>query len=174
MLIYDATTAKCWVFSFKDGLLSKVGHDLKHRVTNFEISFDPEQRQLEAVLDARSLRVECVLKDGQESTVALSSDDRAEIEKQIIEDVLHADEHPAITFRSTQVIETAEGLHVKGDLTIHGATHPIATTARRIADHYVADVTIHQPTFGIRPFSALLGTLKIKPDVLVRVVVPAR
>jgi hypothetical protein len=36
----------------------------------------------------------------------------------------------------------------------------------------VAEVKIHQPDFGIKPYTAALGALKVKPDVLVRVSVP--
>jgi hypothetical protein len=39
--------------------------------------------------------------------------------------------------------------------------------------HYIAEARIHQPDFGIRPYTALLGTLRVQPDVMVRVVVPA-
>ena len=36
----------------------------------------------------------------------------------------------------------------------------------------VTVVRLHQPDFGIKPYSALLGTLKIKPEVTVRCSVP--
>src|ERR1700754_215374 len=118
MANYDATTAQVWVFSYKEGLLSKVAHDLKHRVTSFSIKVDP-RGQIEADIDASSLRVECVMKDGRESTTELTGDDKAEIEGQVIKDVLHADVHPRIRFRSTQVLETPEGLQIRGDIVIN-------------------------------------------------------
>jgi len=31
---------------------------------------------------------------------------------------------------------------------------------------------LHQPDFGIRPYSAMLGTLRVDADVVVRVVIP--
>jgi len=36
----------------------------------------------------------------------------------------------------------------------------------------VAEVPIHQPDFGIKPYSAMLGALKVKPDLVVRCSVP--
>jgi hypothetical protein len=36
----------------------------------------------------------------------------------------------------------------------------------------VAEIKLHQPDFGIKPFTAALGALKVKPDVVVRVSVP--
>ena len=173
MATYDATTAECWVYSYKEGLLSKIAHDLKHRDTRFTIKVDPQNNEIEAEVDARSLRVDCVMKEGKESTSELTGDDKAEIEDQIVMDVLHADVHPLIRFRSTEVVESPEGLEIQGTLVLNDRTQPIGTVARRVNGHYVAELTIHQPAFGIKPYSAMLGALKIKPDVVVRVLVPA-
>lgn len=174
MVTYDANTAKCWVYSFKEGLLSPIAHDLKHRVTRFTLRIDPEQGAVEAEIDAQSLRVECVMKNGRESDGdELTGDDMEEIEGQVVKDVLHADQHPLIRFRSTAVRRDAEGLRIEGDMVLNARTRPVVGTVRRIGDEYFAEMTINQPQFGIKPFSAMMGALKIKPDVLVRVVVPA-
>ena len=66
MIEYDASSAQCLVYSFKEGLLSKLAHDLKHRVTRFSVRVDEQTRAVEAEIDARSLRVECVMNDGVE------------------------------------------------------------------------------------------------------------
>lgn len=170
---YDASSAQCLVYSYKEGLLSKIAHDLKHRVTRFQLQVDQARRMVEAEIDARSLRVECVIKDGKELPDALSADDKKKIEAQVMEDVLHANNCPIIHFKSTSIVELPEGLQIEGTLALNNCTRPVATVARRVNGHYEADITIHQPEFGIKPFSAMMGTLKIKPDVLVRMVVPA-
>jgi hypothetical protein len=36
----------------------------------------------------------------------------------------------------------------------------------------VVELKLHQPDFGIKPFSAALGALRVKPDVMIRVSVP--
>ena len=172
MATYDATTAECLVYSYKDGLLSKIAHDLKHRVTRFALRVDEQVRTIEAEIDARSLRVDCVMKEGSEAAGGLSEDDKKKIESQIIEDVLHANAQPLIRFRSTAVMPSAEGLQIQGILALNNCTRPISTIARRVNGHYEAEMTIHQPAFGIKPFSAMMGTLKIKPDVILRIVVP--
>jgi hypothetical protein len=172
MATYDASNAQCWVYTFKEGVLSKVAHDLKHRVTRFTIRV-AEQNAIEAEFDARSLRVECVMKAGKETATELMGDDKAAIESQIIADVLHADVHPLIRFRSTAAVQSPEGLQILGTIELNDRTRSIFTVARRQEDHYVADLKIHQPAFGIKPFSAMLGAVRIKPDVVVRVLVPA-
>jgi hypothetical protein len=170
---YDATNAQCLVYSYKDGLLSKMAHDLKHRVTRFKLYIDEEARTIDAEIDASSLCVECVMKDGLESSNSLSDEDKRKIEQQIAHDVLHANDHPKIRFQSTSVTQGPEGLHVQGTLVLNDCTRPVFTVARRVNGRYVAELKIHQPEFGIKPFSAMMGTLRIKPDVVVRLVVPA-
>jgi hypothetical protein len=173
MATYDASNAECMVYSFKDGLLSKIAHDLKHRVTNFTLRVDEKTRKIEADIDARSLRVECVMKDGVESANGLSADDKKKIEQQVIDDVLHADVHPRIRFQSTTVNETADGVEIQGTLALNDRTGAVSAQGRRVNGHYEVEFKIHQPDFGIKPFSAMMGTLKIKPDVVIRMVVPA-
>lgn len=173
MPTYDENTAQCLVYSYKDGLLSKIAHDLKHRATKFVLRVDEQTLMIEAVIDARSLRVESVMKEGVEAESGLSTDDKKKIESQVVQDVLHADEHPLIRFRSTEVAAGPDGLNIQGTLELNNCTNMVTTTAKRVNGHYEADLLIHQPAFGIKPFSAMMGTLKIKPDVMVRMVVPA-
>jgi hypothetical protein len=37
----------------------------------------------------------------------------------------------------------------------------------------VSEVRVHQPDFGIKPYSAALGALKVQADVTVKVSAPA-
>jgi hypothetical protein len=173
MIEYDATSAQCVVYSFKEGLLSKLAHDLKHRVTRFSLRVDERTRAIEAEIDARSLRVECVMKEGVESDNGLSDDDKKKIEGQIIDDVLNARKHPLIKFRSTAVLERPDALEIQGVLELNDHRRPVSTLARRVNGHYVAQLTINQPEYAIAPFSAMMGTLKIKPEVVVKIHVPA-
>jgi len=172
MTTYDSATAKCFVYSYKDGLLSNVAHDLKHRATSFLLRVDERMQLIEAEIDARSVRVECVMKHGVETDGGLSADDRRKIESQIIHDVLHADVHPVIRFRSTAVARCPDGIEITGVLELNDCVGLVSTVARLVQNHYEAVITIHQPAFGIKPFSALMGTLKVKPDVVVRMLVP--
>lgn len=173
MAQFDASTAQCLIYSFKDGLLSKIAHDLKHRATRFSIQVDEQRRAVQASIDARSLQVECVMKEGLETANGITDADKRKIEAQIVEDVLEANAHPTIDFRSTSIREVEEGFRIEGLVRMHGTEKPIVSLARRENGHYSADLTLHQPDFGIKPFSAMLGTLKIKPDVVVRLIVPA-
>ena len=173
MVHFDASSAECLVFTYKEGLLSALAHDLKIRVTKFRIDVDERTRAIEARFDAASLRVVCAMSEGVESRGTLSVENKREIEGNIVRDVLAARTYPEVRFVSTAVQQKGERYAIKGTLTLHGTARPLTVTARRDGDRYVAEARIQQPDFGIRPYSAMLGTLKVKPDVSVRVSVPA-
>jgi len=51
-------------------------------------------------------------------------------------------------------------------------TRPISAETRVEGGKQVAEVEIDQPEFGVVPFKAMMGTLKVKPVVRVKVSVP--
>ncbi len=161
----------CYVFTFKEGILSAVAHDLKIRVTKFDIQIEGES-SVRATLDARSLRVECARRGDSDDVRALSEDDKRSIEETVAREILKAREYPEIRFASTSVEREGGGYRVRGELTLCGVTRSIAFVSRPLGDGQVAEATIHQPDFGIRPYRAMLGTLRLSPDVRVRVEVP--
>ena len=168
---FDANSAECAVITYKEGLLSAVAHDLRIKVGRLSLKVAPGQ--VEGRFDARSLVVDAVVKDGRDAPGALGPRDLDKIAKSIREDVLAADRHPEIVFRAGDVQVAGERATLKGELTLVGRTRPLVVEAKRDGGKWVAEVVLHQPDFGIKPFSAMLGTLKIKPDVKVRVTVPA-
>ena len=167
---YDSATAECCVFTFKEGLLSPIAHDLRLAIATFSIEVDATKSSVLASFDTGSLRVDSPMKDGAENPTALSSADKAKIAGQIRDDVLHSTKFPAATFRSSSVIARADGGYdLSGELTLHGVTRPLAAQTRVVAGRQQLEVTLHQPDFGITPYRAMLGTLKIQANVTVRV-----
>jgi len=172
MLRFDSSNAECLAFTFKEGLLSAVAHDLKIRVGQFLIEMDENSDAITASFDASSLRVVCAMHEGSEQEGTPAEKDRLKIEETIVQDVLHPKQHPQIRFSSASVEQNGERYRVSGTLHLHGRERPLLVEVRPRGEHYVAEAHIHQPDFGIRPYSAMLGTLKIKPDVTVRITVP--
>ncbi len=168
---YDQSQAECLVFTFKDGLLSKVAHDLEVRVTRFSIDVSPTA--VRAEFDLNSLRVVNAMKDGTASPDALSDSDKNKIADQIVKEVLHADQHPTAVFTSRTVTRRDDGGYsIAGDLSLHGVTKPLQAETKAEGNQQVVSIELHQPDFGITPFKAMMGTLKVKPDVIVRLSTP--
>lgn len=168
MPTFDAATASVHVLTEKEGVLSAVAHDLELEVRRFTVTADDQA--ITARLEPGSLQVLHALKGGRASD-ALSAKDRKDILTNLAKEVL--DPRGVITFASTSVVRRGADLEVKGTLTLNGKARPLAFTARRQGDRLTADVLLHQPDFGIRPFSAMLGALKVKAGVVVRLSLPA-
>jgi polyisoprenoid-binding protein YceI len=73
---------------------------------------------------------------------------------------------------SPVALQITPRFRVKGRLEIKGKTRELSFVVRPIGPDWVCEVKLHQPDFGIKPFSAMLGAMKIKPDVDVRLSVP--
>ena len=171
MLDVDQSSAECLIFTYKEGLLSPIAHDLLIRVTRFDVKIDEEGRRVQARFDPSSLRVVSALEGGSPAD-RLSDADKRKIEQNIVDEVLDARAYPEILFTSTSVTPEDSGFHVEGSLTLHGQTRVISLKSRPEGDRQVAEVAIHQPDYGIKPYSAMLGTLKVKPDLTVRIALP--
>lgn len=168
----DQTKADCFVFTYKEGLLSAVAHDLKIKVTRFALDIDDKARRVEGRFDAASLRVVCAMHKGAESKGTLSPDQKREIEGNIVNEVLEAEKHPEVRFTSSAVQEEGDGFVVQGQLALHGKRKKLEVAVRKDRHRYVASARVHQPDFGIRPYSALLGTLKVKAEVEIQILIP--
>ncbi|MGZ3404978.1 MAG: YceI family protein [Polyangia bacterium] len=163
-MLHDATTAECLVYTYREGLLAAVGHDLCLRVERFtvEVTGEPAAPAILARFDATSLR----------TTGAISPGDARKIERDAADTVLAARRFPTIEFRSTRVVLDGDRAHIDGALTLHGVTRTLAVDAVADAGAWRAEVRLDQRDFGIKPFSAMLGTLRVRPEVLVAIRVP--
>lgn len=179
MPTFDENAAECLVYTYKEGLLSSVGHDLVIRVGRLAITVEPAMHAVEARFDASSLCVVSAMHPGDPgqtgrapSPMLLSEGDRRKIEGTIRDEVLASRLYPEVRFSSTAVTPVNDGFHIEGTLTLHGRPRLIALDARPEGDRLTAEIMLHQPDFRITPYSAMLGALKLKPGVKVRVSLP--
>ncbi|MCA9513732.1 MAG: YceI family protein [Myxococcales bacterium] len=171
---HDERSGECQVFTFKEGLLSAVAHDLKIAVERWSLTADAEAGTVSARFDLRSLNPVTAMKDGSEARGALGTRDLAKIKDTIQDTVLEVRKRGAeARFTSTRVAAAGEGYVVEGDLELAGRKRGVKADVKRVGGELVTEVRLHQPDFGIKPYSAMLGALKIKPDVVVRLAVPA-
>jgi polyisoprenoid-binding protein YceI len=109
--------------------------------------------------------------------------DRREIEQTMNKDVLDVDKYPEITFVSTEVNGAAPGAGsfrtaVSGTLTLHGVSRPqqLDAAVYVMGDRLTANgqFTLRQSDFGIKPYSAVGGTIKLKDEIDVSFDIVAR
>lgn len=161
------------VYTFKEGLLSLVAHDLELRVERFWLEWDEARTRVEGSWEGASLRVLHAMKEGTPNPSALSSRDKAKIESNIQDDVLEVKRFSAIRFVSSMVAPDGEGFVVRGTLELHGKKREVEARVVREGERYVSEVVLDQEEFGITPYRAMMGTLRIKSEVRVRISVPA-
>jgi polyisoprenoid-binding protein YceI len=152
--------ASLQVKTYREGIASKVGHDLVIDVTSWEGTLVLNGATSSVSLDADSSSLE--VRDGFNGAKPLSDKDRGEIRKNIDKKIL---QKQPIRFRSNSVERGAGGLSVQGDLSIGETTRPVQFELAIDGDRIRGIVPLVQREFGIKPYSALMGALKVRDDI---------
>ncbi len=154
---------KVLVNVYKDGVAAKMGHDLTLVATSWSGKADinpddPGSSSVQVSVDASSLEI----LEGKGGAKPLSESYKKDIKKNINDKCLNTGKFGQITFESSGVSGTA----LKGDLTINGQSRPV-TLNLTVDDNgrVTATTSFQQSQFGIKPFSAMLGALKVKDSV---------
>jgi hypothetical protein len=147
------------------GAAAKAGHDLVIDVTSWratlDLAEDPARTSLSLSADPDSLRV----REGSGGVQALSEGDKAKIDRTTGEDVL---EGKPIEFRSTAVTagESDGLLSLSGELELAGASHLIEIEISIGPEGSLrGSATLDQRYWGIKPYSAFFGALKVADAV---------
>lgn len=139
------------------------GHRVRARTFSGTIVFDPANpagSSVEITVQTDDLDVMPMGKD---------RDDAPKVEASMREHVLHPERYPTIAFRSRSVTPIEGGVRVAGDLTLVGTTRPVTVdmrvqaSARRILAE--GRFSIKQSDWGIEPYSAALGAIKVADRV---------
>ncbi|OFZ20462.1 MAG: hypothetical protein A2X94_10625 [Bdellovibrionales bacterium GWB1_55_8] len=168
MFKFTEKNAECLIFTLKEGVFSSMAHDLKLQVKRFEIEVD-HPHAIRAMFDARSITLVSALKDGEEQPLALKEKDRVQINENLQHQVLETAHFPTIRFQSSEVTTETHGYKVKGQLELKGQRQPIGFSITEHARAYSSEIILNQKDFGIQPFSALMGAIRVRPDVRIRI-----
>ena len=153
----------------REGVAKKVGHDLvieaKKWTAKVNVDGDDLTRSTASVtVDTRSLEVV----SGAGGAKPLSDKDRRDIKENIDKKVLKTDKFPEITFQSSRVeSKGADKATVHGDLTIMGTARPATMEIAVTGNKATATMTLKQSDWGIKPFSALMGALKLADQLTI-------
>lgn len=119
----------------------------------------------EAAPASISFRVEAA-KLKVEEDKSLSADKQAEVQRTMQTQVLESEKYPEIRFRSTSVQQAGrDKWEVRGELSLHGETHPVMTTVQKQQDKYVGRCELKQTEFGIQPVRVGGGVVKVKDQL---------
>jgi polyisoprenoid-binding protein YceI len=160
------------VMTGREGAAALMGHDLTLEAARWAATVnvdaeDPSRSRVRATVEAASL----VVRDARGGPIRLTDSQRDEIGSIVRDKVLRSDRYPTITFRSTSVVGDVKRASVTGTLTIGRRTREASLqlrVARSKLPRIVATTSIVQTDFGIQPYSALRGALRVKDVVEVR------
>ena len=164
---FGPSSGRLLIKTGRAGLGRGVGHDLTIEVTRWSatatVADDPAGSSVAAAIETGSFEV----REGVGGLKPLTSSDRTEILKNIRDKVLKTREHPLITFRSTSAEGTPEAFTVEGDLTIKGVTRSATVRGQVSGDRLTGSATVVQTRWGIKPYSAMLGQLRVADAVTI-------
>lgn len=159
------------LFVFKEGMLSRLGHDLRLSLDAFEITL--ETGTIVGRFDTTSIRVDGAMKAGALDPEALSTKDRAKIEKTVRNEVLCVERFPEAVFEASLELRGDTG-EIRGSLTLLGrrrALDPIQVIP--LGDRFVAKLTIEPTRWGIKPYRGLAGALKVQDRIEAEIAIEA-
>jgi polyisoprenoid-binding protein YceI len=147
------------------GLGRRAGHDLTIEAAGWSGTAtvdlaDPAASAVRIEIAVDDLEV----REGTGGALPLTDANRVEIRKNIRQ-ILKADRHPAIIFESAKVSGTLSDFTIEGDLTIAAATRGITVRGTAGGDRITAHGTVAQSRWGIKPYSAFFGALKLADEV---------
>jgi polyisoprenoid-binding protein YceI len=164
---FGAENGRITLKTFRDGLVAQAGHDLTIEAIRWsgELVVAPDQKpaSLNVNVDLGAL----VVRAGTGGIKPLTDRDKREIAV-TARKVLSADRYPEATFAATSFEPGPDGGGgtIVGTLTLAGRSEPQQLQVSQLAPgQYRATTTIRQTSFGIKPYSAFLGSLKVSDAV---------
>ncbi|MCE7006841.1 YceI family protein [Kibdelosporangium philippinense] len=149
----------------RQGVAAQAGHDLTIEVTRWSgelvIADDLADSTLTVTAETASLRV----LEGTGGIKPLSERDKREIGV-TARRLLDTERHPEITFTSTKITANGDNGTVDGTLSLHGRDRPLTLSVGHPSENvYTATGSVIQSEYGIKPYSAFLGALKLADSV---------
>lgn len=164
---FGPSNATMVVRTGRAGMGKKAGHDLVIDVKDWsakaEVGEDPADTKITATVDASSMEV----REGHGGVKGLSDDDKEEIKDNITNKIIT---DPNISFESKSANVSEGSATLSGDMTIMGNTQPVEVQLTDAGGGKVkATVEVVQSDFGIKPFSAMMGALKVADKVTIEI-----
>jgi len=155
--------------TYRDGLAATAGHDLVIDLPSWsgELTVDDDKapEALEVHVDIGALKV----RDGTGGLKPLTDRDRNEIAN-TARRLLATERHPEAVFTATRFEFSGESGVIEGDLSLKGVSRPFRLQVTQSdLGTYRGTGTVVQSAYGIKPYTAFFGALKVRDTVDVEV-----
>lgn len=153
------------VFTFKEGLLSPLAHDLRLSMRRFAVELDGDQ--VTGRFWPATLSVDGVMRRGQLDTDGLKDHHKREIQGNITQKILRTDKNPQALFEGQREATGDGRWKVSGTLELAGRKAPLEMDVRLEGGAFKGKVELRQTRWGVKPFKAVGGTIKLKDKLFV-------
>jgi polyisoprenoid-binding protein YceI len=150
----------------RDGLAAQAGHDLTIEITRWSAELEVADDLTPAGLTVRADMNSLAVREGTGGVKALTDRDRREIAV-TARRLLGAERQPEATYAASGFEPDRNGGGIMhGTLNINGTSQPLKLTVRKTGDKaYRVSGSVRQSDFGIKPYTAFLGVLKVSDPV---------
>lgn len=167
---FGADRGRIVLLTTRDGLAAQAGHDLTIEVSKWSAELEVADDLTATGLTVRADLNSLVVREGTGGVKPLSDRDRREIAV-TARKVLGVNRHPEATFSASRFEPGPDGGGIMdGTLKLAGAARPLRLHVSQTGpDAYHAAGSVRQSDFGIRPYTAFLGALKVSDAVSIAV-----
>ena len=150
------------VYTYKDGLLATAAHDLRLAFERFQVSLEEEAGELKvsARFWPEQLRVEGTMANGRFEERGLDRLSRAKVQRTIQREILKTAKHPEGFFAG----RWSAG-RVEGTLSLRGLSRPLNFSCAQQAGRWEGELELSPSRWGIKPYQALFGAIKLQDRV---------
>jgi polyisoprenoid-binding protein YceI len=152
----------------RQGVASRAGHDLTITFGTWSGELDVPADRSRATVQARVRLASIEIVQGTGGVAPLTGIDKRQITKTALR-LLDADAHPEATFESTSVAADGDTGTLHGNLTVRGVAVPVSLAVSSTSDGWHAETTVLQSSFGIEPYRAFFGALRLADEVHIEV-----
>jgi polyisoprenoid-binding protein YceI len=164
-----AADGKLHILTGVDGRAAKMGHRLTLAMTSWQASVQwagNDAASAELTVDVDSISV----LSGEGGLTPLTGAEKGVCRSNALKS-LDAKKFPRIRFTASQVAKTADGYRLDGTVEIHGTSRPqrVDLTVADTGDtlELSARVPVKQTDFAVKPFSLMMGALKVADEVTI-------
>lgn len=152
-----------------DGRAARMGHRLTIALTSWQASVQwagDDAASAELTVDVDSINV----LNGEGGLTPLTGPEKGVCRSNALKS-LDAKKFPQIRFTADRIARTADGYRLDGAVEIHGTSRPQSVDLK-VADigdalELSARVPVKQTDFGVKPFSLMMGALKVADEVTI-------
>lgn len=152
------------------GRASRFGHRLTITLLDWSARVEFSDSAPSSVR-ASAKTAELEITEGTGGVTPITDIDRGVIKRTALKS-LDVDSHPTATFTSTDISKDSANYLLKGTLEIRGRQQEceiaVSVSESDSTAQIEAELPVVQSDFGVKPYSAILGTLKVVDEVKVR------